>query len=54
LLAFREVVERRGIPRQYPEELLAGMEMDAAEGPIRYRTLAELRLYCYRVAGTVG
>jgi len=29
LAAFQEVAGRRGIPREYPEELLAGMAMDA-------------------------
>ncbi len=52
LAAFRSVVQRCGIPRLYPDELLAGMEMDASGA--RYGTLEELHLYCYRVAGTVG
>jgi 15-cis-phytoene synthase len=50
--AFRSVVQLCAIPRLYPEELLAGMGMDASGA--RYRTLQELHLYCYRVAGTVG
>lgn len=50
--AFRSVVETCAIPRLYPEELLAGMEMDASD--TRYGTLEELHRYCYRVAGTVG
>jgi phytoene synthase len=50
--AFQSVVERCAIPRLYPEELLAGMEMDAAG--THYATLEQLHLYCYRVAGTVG
>jgi phytoene synthase len=52
LAAFQDVVVRCGIPREYPEELLLGMEMDA-QG-VRYSTLQDLLLYCYRVAGTVG
>lgn len=52
LAAFGEVVRDRAIPRRYPDELLAGMEMDRAD--TRYATLAELRLYCWRVAGVVG
>jgi phytoene synthase len=52
LAAFRDVVVRRGIPREYPEELLLGMEMDAQSK--RYASLQDLLLYCYRVAGTVG
>ncbi len=52
LRAFQEVATERGIPRHYPEQLLAGMRMDA-EGA-RYETLDDLLLYCYRVAGVVG
>lgn len=50
--AFAEVVRRRAVPRVYPEELLAGMEMDVLGR--RYETLDELLLYCWRVAGVVG
>jgi phytoene/squalene synthetase len=49
---FREVALRRGIPREYPEELLLGMQMDVADS--RYARLDDLVLYCYRVAGVVG
>jgi phytoene synthase len=49
---FAEVVADCGIPRLYPDELLAGMAMDAAGH--RYRTDSDLQLYCYRVAGVVG
>jgi len=52
LRAFQEVVRDRRIPACYPEELLEGLAMDAECR--RYETLDELRLYCYRVAGTVG
>lgn len=52
LEAFRAVVVVRGIPAQYPFELLEGMRMDV-EGR-RYRTLDELLLYCHRAAGVVG
>jgi phytoene synthase len=52
LAAFQEVAQWRRIPREYPEELLAGMEMDAKE--THYLSLDQLLLYCYRVAGTVG
>jgi len=52
LRAFQEVVERVGIPRSYPEDLLRGMRMDVDQA--RYDTLDDLLLYCYRVAGTVG
>lgn len=50
--AFAEVVRRRGIPTVYPRELLLGMRMDV-EGAT-YETLADLLVYCYRAAGTVG
>ncbi len=52
LRAFQHVVIECGVPEDYPRELLAGMEMDVAG--TRYRTLNDLLLYCYRVAGTVG
>jgi phytoene synthase len=47
-----EVVADVRLPREYPDELLRGMEMDAAG--TRYRTLDELLVYCHRVAGVVG
>jgi phytoene synthase len=50
--AFAAVVERHHIPRALPDELLAGMEMDA-RGTL-YETDAELLRYCFRVASTVG
>jgi len=49
---FARVVERYGIPRSYPEELIEGMAMDVAR--TQYRTLDELLRYCFRVAGVVG
>ncbi len=52
LAAFQEVVLGRGVPRDYADELLMGMEMDATG--VRYRSLDDLLLYCFRVAGTVG
>ena len=52
LRAFQELIQRRHLPREYPEELLAGFGMDS-DGA-RYRTLDELLLYCHRVAGVVG
>ncbi|HVJ81428.1 MAG TPA: squalene/phytoene synthase family protein, partial [Planctomycetia bacterium] len=50
--AFQEVAFERGIPKLYPEELLAGMEMDVLDR--RYANDAELFRYCHRVAGVVG
>ncbi len=52
LRGFRAVARARRIPREYAEELLAGMEMDAAGA--RYDSLDDLLAYCFRVAGTVG
>ncbi len=52
LAAFQHVVNSRQIPKLYPLELLAGMEMDATGA--RYEELDDLLLYCHRVAGIVG
>jgi phytoene synthase len=52
LAAFQEVVARYRIPREYPAELLAGMEMDVLGQ--RYPDMHTLLCYCYRVASTVG
>lgn len=50
--AMADVVARRGIPRIYLQELLAGMRMDV-EGAT-YEGLDDLLLYAHRVAGVVG
>jgi phytoene synthase len=50
--AFQQVAEQQSIPREYPEELLAGMQMDA-DGT-DYESVDRLLRYCFRVAGTVG
>jgi len=52
LRAFQELVQRRRLPREYPEQLLEGMSMDTAG--LSYQSLDELLLYCHRVAGVVG
>jgi phytoene synthase len=52
LHAFQELVQRRNLPREYPEQLLAGMRMDSYGA--QYQSLDDLLLYCYRVAGVVG
>lgn len=52
LAAFGEVARARAIPRHYPEELLAGMAMDAAG--THYAATSDLLLYAWRVAGVVG
>jgi phytoene synthase len=52
LAAFRAVLRDTDIPWQYPADLLAGMEMDVTEHA--YEHCADLLVYCYRVASTVG
>jgi phytoene synthase len=47
-----KTIHRYSIPLQPFHDLVAGLEMDL-DG-VQYRTFAELELYCYRVAGTVG
>ncbi len=49
---FGMVARQTGIPLHYPEQLLAGMAMDAEETD--YPDWNTLFHYCYRVAGTVG
>jgi 15-cis-phytoene synthase len=51
-LALRPHVERFGIPREYFEELVRGVEMDVTHA--RYATFQDLAGYCYRVASVVG
>ena len=50
--AFALLTRRYHIPDYYPQELLAGMEMDIVG--FVYRDVQDLKLYCYRVAATVG
>ncbi|GMW00330.1 MAG: phytoene synthase [Candidatus Hydrogenedentota bacterium] len=52
LAEFQSVVRKYNVPFDYPNELLAGMEMDADGW--QYRTMDDLLLYSFRVAGTVG
>lgn len=47
-----EVVRRHGIPSALPMEHLAGFGMDVRG--TEFRTLDDLLLYCWRVAGVVG
>lgn len=51
-IAFAEIVRKYQIPEHYPVELLEGMAMDVRNE--YYPTISALKLYCYRVAGTVG
>jgi len=50
--ALLDTVKRFGIPREYLEAILAGVEMDLE--PVRYATFADLRRYCHHVASAVG
>ncbi len=50
--ALADAARRFTIPREYFEEVIAGVEMDLTRK--RYQTFDELRLYCYRVASAVG
>ena len=52
LAGFQEVARRHAIPLLHAHDLIDGMAMDI--GPVRFRTLDQLLVYCYRVAGTVG
>ncbi|MFN0061631.1 MAG: phytoene/squalene synthase family protein [Myxococcaceae bacterium] len=52
LVALQDSLQRFKIPEQPFQDLISGMEMDATEH--QYFTNADLDLYCYRVAGTVG
>lgn len=51
-VALQYIVHHYGIPAHYALELIEGMAMDVRG--VRYASLRELLLYCYRVAGTVG
>jgi len=50
--ALADSITRFNIPREYFEEIIAGVEMDLNRK--RYATFEDLRLYCYRVASAVG
>ncbi len=52
LTAFADTVHRYAIPKRYFDDLAAGCRMDATV--TRYATWADLRVYCYHVAGVVG
>lgn len=51
-ISLAEHVHRLGIPEEYWQELLTGMEMDLST--TRYDTFRSLSQYCYRVASVVG
>jgi len=51
-VALVDTVERYGLDIQPFRDMIAGQRMDLVRD--RYETFEDLRLYCYRVAGTVG
>lgn len=51
-VAFAAVRDRYGVPTAAARDLVAGVRMDLS--PVSFATWEDLRLYCYRVAGTVG
>jgi 15-cis-phytoene synthase len=51
-VALVDTVERYNLDIQPFRDMIAGQRMDLYRS--RYETFEELRLYCYRVAGTVG
>lgn len=52
-LAWVDMLQRFDVPFRPAMDLIDGVQMDIA-GSVRMRTLNELLVYCYRVAGTVG
>lgn len=52
LAALEDTIRCFRIPERPFQDLISGMEMDVRKR--RYATFAELDLYCYRVAGTIG
>jgi 15-cis-phytoene synthase len=52
LLAWQHACSSYQISRQPALDLIAGMRMDLTQN--RYQNFEELKLYCYRVASTVG
>jgi phytoene synthase len=51
-VALGDAIDRYGIPRDFFEELVNGVEMDFTIN--RYVTWNELQRYCYRVASMIG
>jgi 15-cis-phytoene synthase len=52
LAALADAVKRFQIPRAPFDDLIRGLEMDLSIS--RYATFADLEIYCYRVASTIG
>ncbi len=52
IICLAEHIRRLGIPQDYFNEIIAGVEMDLTL--TRYATFSDLYWYCYRVASVVG
>lgn len=52
MVCLSDHIRRLGIPREYFDEIINGVEMDLAV--TRYATFQDLYTYCYRVASVVG
>jgi len=52
LRLFTATIDSFGVPREHAFELIEGVRMDLYKH--RYESFDELRVYCYRVASTVG
>lgn len=52
LVALGDVIRHYGVPREYFDRVVRGVEMDLIKS--RYQTFEELHLYCRRVASAVG
>jgi len=52
IFALKDVIDQYNIPLEYFDEFIIGMESDL--NLVRLNDFTELKLYCYRVASTVG
>ena len=52
IICLADHIRRLGIPQEYFDEIIAGVEMDLTIK--RYATFSDLYQYCYRVASVVG
>ena len=52
IICLTDHIRRLGIPQEYFDEIIAGVEMDLSIN--RYATFSDLYQYCYRVASVVG
>ena len=52
IICLADHIRRLGIPQEYFDEIIAGVEMDLSIS--RYATFSDLYQYCYRVASVVG